>query len=117
MKVDLSYLKNMSDGNKQLVLEMIDIFRKQVVEFTSGMDSLYANKEFENLGRLAHKAKSSISIMGLTDLAQELKTFENLARSGESVETYPDYIAHFKQETGEALKELEKITGNLDQYI
>lgn len=117
MKVDLSYLKNMSDGNQQLVLDMIDIFKSQVTEFTTGMDSLYAKKEFENLGRLAHKAKSSISIMGLNDLALELKTFENLVRSGESSETYPEFIAHFKKETSEALKELEEIISNLDQYI
>ena len=117
MKVDLSYLKNMSAGNKELVIEMIGIFREQVKEFNEGLEELYANKEFEDLGRLAHKAKSSISIMGLNDLAVELKTFETLARAGEEVEKYPGFIANFKKETQEALIELDDVVNNLDIYI
>ena len=69
MKIDLTYLKNMSAGNRDLVLEMIEIFKNQIDEFTNGMDEHYSKKEYELLGRLAHKAKSSISIMGLNDLA------------------------------------------------
>ena len=117
MKIDLSYLKNMSAGNKDLVLEMIDIFKKQVVEFNTGMDDLFAKKNFEDLGRLAHKAKSSISIMGLNDLAVELKTFENLARAGEKEDTYPDFINRFKKETEEAIEELNEVVKNIDIYI
>ena len=82
MKTDLTYLKNMSAGNKDLMLEMITIFKQQVAEFVLEMNKLYTNKEFESLGKLAHKAKSSISIMGLADLAKELKTFENSAKAG-----------------------------------
>ncbi|MBN1951745.1 MAG: Hpt domain-containing protein [Bacteroidales bacterium] len=117
MKVDLTYLKNMSAGNKELVLEMIGIFKNQVIEFSEGLDDLYAKKDFENLGRLAHKAKSSISIMGLNELATELKSFETLARSGEQTEKYPEFITFFKEETQEALSELEEIVKNLELYI
>ena len=38
MKIDLSYLREMSAGNKTLVIEMIDIFKDQVVEFSTGLD-------------------------------------------------------------------------------
>lgn len=107
----------MSAGNKELVKEMIEIFTNQVNEFASGMDQLYAEKSFEDLGRLAHKAKSSISIMGLSDLAVELKTFETKARAGEEPEKYPQFIEHFKKETQEALAELEDVLNNLDLYI
>lgn len=117
MKIDLTYLKNMSAGNKDLVLEMIGIFKDQVEEFGSEMDRLLASEEYENLGRLAHKAKSSISIMGLNDLAVELKSFENLAKSGEKTDTYPDFIERFKQETADAVAELEEVADNIDIYI
>ncbi len=117
MKIDLSYLREMSAGNKTLVIEMIDIFKDQVVEFSTGLDEYYAKKEYENLGRLAHKAKSSIAIMGLNELAKELKTFETLAKSGEEVDRYPEFITSFKQETQEALIELEDVVQNIDIYI
>jgi HPt (histidine-containing phosphotransfer) domain-containing protein len=117
MKTDLTYLRNMSGGNKDLILEMIGIFKTQVVEFNEGMDNYYKNKEFENLGRLAHKAKSSISIMGLSELALDLKDLENLAKAGEEVEKYPYYISKFKKETHEAIEELDEVAKNLDIYF
>lgn len=117
MKVDLTYLKNMSAGNKELIIEMIDIFRNQVQEFSQGLDEYYQNGDYEQLGRLAHKAKSSISIMGLDDLAVQLKTFENLARTGVETEKYPGFIANFKKETKEAVEELEDVVKNIDIYI
>jgi HPt (histidine-containing phosphotransfer) domain-containing protein len=117
MKTDLTYLRNMSAGNKDLVKEMIEIFKTQVTEFVSDMDSLLQNKEYENLGRLAHKAKSSISIMGLNDLAVELKTFEIIAKAGVDVEKYPNFIEKFKSETTEAISELDEIASNLDIYF
>jgi HPt (histidine-containing phosphotransfer) domain-containing protein len=117
MKTDLTYLRNMSGGNQDLIIEMIGIFKSQVVEFAQSMDEYYKNKEYELLGRLAHKAKSSISIMGLNELAVDLKNFENLAKLGEEVEKYPLYIKKFKEETHEAIEELDEVVKNLDIYF
>ena len=117
MKIDLTYLKNMSAGNKDLILEMIGIFKSQVVEFNQSMDVYYTNKQYELLGRLAHKAKSSISIMGLNELAADLKNFENLAKEGVEVEKYPGFIKKFKNETAEAIEELDEVVRNIDIYI
>jgi HPt (histidine-containing phosphotransfer) domain-containing protein len=117
MKTDLTYLKNMSAGNKELVLEMIEIFKQQVAEFNEQMNSLYSKKDFENLGKLAHKAKSSISIMGLHDLAKDLKTFENIAKAGVETEKYPIFMGKFRDETAEAISELDQVASNIDIYI
>lgn len=117
MKTDLTYLKNMSAGNKDLVLEMIGIFKRQVIEFSDDMSRYYAKKEYENLGRLAHKAKSSISIMGLDELAKDLKLFENMAKAGTDVDQYPAFIEKFKNETTEAIIELDEVANNLDIYL
>lgn len=117
MKVDLTYLKNMSAGNKELVLEMIGIFKNQVDEFVSDMYSLYKEGSYEQLGRLAHKAKSSISIMGLNELAKELKSFELKAKAGEQVEDYPAFIKRFELETADAVKELNDVSNNLENYF
>jgi HPt (histidine-containing phosphotransfer) domain-containing protein len=117
MKIDLTYLKNMSAGNKDLILEMIGIFKSQVSEFNQGMDEYYSKQQFELLGRLAHKAKSSISIMGLNELANDLKNFENLSKAGQEVEKYPLFIKKFKTETAEALEELDEVVKNIDLYL
>lgn len=117
MKIDLSYLREMSGGNKELVVEMISIFNSQVVEFGESMDQLLSSGQFELLGKLAHKAKSSVSILGLEDLAQQLKNLENSAREGKNIETYAAIVAAFKQETAEAVRELTLVTNNLELYF
>ena len=117
MRTDLSYLREMSGGNKDLILEMITIFKDQIVEFGNEMDNLLMNKEYESLGKLAHKAKSSVSIMGLNDLADSLKTLENDARTGKMPERYPMVVDLFKKETAEAIKELNIVTENLELYF
>ncbi len=117
MKTDLTYLRNMSAGNKELVKEMIGIFKVQVDEFVEEMNQYCNNQEYEALGKLAHKAKSSISIMGLNELAVELKAFENMAKAGITPEKYPDFIRKFKKETSEAVEELDEVAANIDIYF
>ncbi|MBN2485586.1 MAG: Hpt domain-containing protein [Bacteroidales bacterium] len=117
MKIDLTYLRDMSAGNKALVIEMIEIFKRQVVEFVEQMSALNDKQDYENLGKLAHKAKSSISIMGLNDLAKDLKTFENIAKAGVETEKYPIFIGRFRDETSDAVAELDEVLNNIDIYI
>jgi HPt (histidine-containing phosphotransfer) domain-containing protein len=117
MKVDLSYLREMSGGNKELILEMITIFNAQADEFAHDMDQLLSDKQFELLGKLAHKAKSSVSIMGLNDLAIRLKDLENSAREGKNISSYASIVDNFKKETTEAVKELNIIVQNLELYF
>jgi HPt (histidine-containing phosphotransfer) domain-containing protein len=117
MNIDLSYLREMSGGNKELIVEMINIFTSQVKEFGNEMDELLKNNQFELLGKLAHKAKSSVSIMGLADLAVRLKDLENAANQGKKIETYAPIIDSFKNTTSEAVKELEVVAQNLELYF
>ena len=117
MKVDLSYLKEMSGGDRSLVLEMIDIFNDQVDEFADNLDLHLGKKEYELLGKLAHKAKSSISIMGLNDLAKDLKRLELDAKAGVNIADYPVIVDKFKEETKIAVRELDDVKNNMDLYF
>jgi HPt (histidine-containing phosphotransfer) domain-containing protein len=117
MKTDLSYLREMSGGNRELVQEMITIFREQVSEFSLEMDKHLASGDYASLGKLAHKAKSSVSIMGLQDLAVDLKDLENLARDGKKTESYAGIVEKFKQVSAVALHELEVVSANIELYF
>jgi HPt (histidine-containing phosphotransfer) domain-containing protein len=117
MKIDLSYLREMSGGNKELVLEMISIFKSQVVEFTTNMNQLLNDKQYEQLGKLAHKAKSSVSIMGLEELATQLKDLENSTQQGKNMDTYSKIVDDFEKDTSEAVKELDMVVQNIELYF
>lgn len=99
----------MTDGNPDLVQELINIFISQADEYTREMQELYAQGDWQALSRLAHKAKSSVAIMGMTELSEMLKDFELLARDQKNVDKFPDYISKFTSEMNNACKELKTL--------
>ncbi len=107
----------MSAGNHDLVIEMIDLFKTQIDEFYQLMDESLQKEEWTRLGQLAHKAKSSVSIMGLTDLAGDMKKLETDAKSGIKIDSYPVVIDKFKSETSEVVKELNMVKENISEYF
>lgn len=105
--INTDYLDSVSGGDNEIICEIVGIFREQVVEFNNEMKALLAAKNYTALGLLAHKAKSSVAIMGMNDLSALLKTFELQAKGGIAVENYKGYIERFEKETALAVIELD----------
>lgn len=105
--VNLEYLKSMSGDDPVIIKEMIDVFSGQIPTFVKEMQDYYVKEDWTNLGMLAHKAKSSVAIMGMDDLANMLKELELSAKEGKSIEKYAGYIQRFINDTQNAVNELK----------
>ena len=112
MKTDLSYLESMAEGDPGLIREMIGIFSTQVAEFSSLMQVHLEKKDWQELGKLAHKAKSSVAIMGMKELAEKLNELEILTQDGRQVQSYPGYIDLFLAASEDAVNELNIYLAN-----
>ncbi len=115
--INMEYLDSVSGGDPEIIREILIIFKDQSLEIYNEMNTYLSEKNYTSLGLLSHKAKSSVAIMGMNDLALMLKTFELQAREGKEPELYESYIKRFKFETEAAIKELDNIlntwlTGN-----
>ncbi len=111
--INPEYIESIAGGDKDTIRELVDLFREQVVEFRLEMNTLLENRDYYNLGLLAHKAKSSIAIIGMADLAIMLKTFELDAKESRNVESYATWIARFESDTVKAIDELNEYVSNL----
>lgn len=109
IKIDLSYLESMSAGDNKLIKEMIDIFKEQVPEFISEMKLAIKNNDSKAMASIAHKAKSSAAIIGITELAEFLKTLEKIASNNERTKEYPEFLNYFETTSKAAIKQLNKI--------
>lgn len=78
--VDLTYINEISNGDKVFVNELIDIFISQVAEFNALFIKHYSVKDWDKLAKLAHKAKSSILSLGMSVLADDLKSLELVSK-------------------------------------
>jgi HPt (histidine-containing phosphotransfer) domain-containing protein len=110
--IKMEYLDSVSGGDPGIINEILVIFKEQSVEIYNEMKSHLASKSYSSLGLLAHKAKSSVAIMGMSELADMLKTFELQARDGKESQLYESYIERFLSETQVAIKELEDLIIN-----
>ncbi|MFP4488192.1 MAG: Hpt domain-containing protein [Bacteroidales bacterium] len=111
--INVDYIEEVCDNSHDLIREMAGIFREQISEFRNEMKELHDDEQYYDLGLLAHKAKSSIAIMGMDDLTHKLKELELNAKEGVKPESYPLLIDEFTRQTEEAMKELESYLESL----
>ena len=107
MITDLSYLKTMSGGDATFIAEMVGLFGEQVVEYAELMPKLLREKDYDGLSKLAHKAKSSVAVMGMTRSADLLKELEKLAHEGKNTDLYEGMVNEFLEQSHLAVAELE----------
>jgi HPt (histidine-containing phosphotransfer) domain-containing protein len=105
--INTEYLESVAGGDPEIARELVSMFKEQTIEIFNDMKSLFSAKNYILLGQLAHKAKSSVAIMGMNDLAIMLKTFELQAKEGKESQLYESYISRFKTDTDTAVIELE----------
>jgi len=110
--INIEYLDSVSGGDPEIINEIVVMFKDQSIEIYNEMQSHLAEKKYSLLGSLAHKAKSSVLIMGMNDLGLMLKTLELQANDGIGSELYESHIKRFKVETDAAVMELEDLVSN-----
>jgi len=108
MITDLSYLITMSEGDKNFINEMISIFKEQVEEYRTIMPELLAKGDLINLSKVAHKAKSSVAVMGMNETAELLKELQDISVPDADTGKISGYVDKFISDCNQALEELEK---------
>ncbi|MFO7842909.1 MAG: hypothetical protein R6V16_03790 [Bacteroidales bacterium] len=107
--INLSYLESISNGDNHFILELIDMFFEQVPEYQKRLQLLYQKKDWYNLGRTAHKARAAIIMVGMKDLALELKKLEENAKVEKNIHEYQEIITKFVDYSNIAIEELNQI--------
>ncbi len=105
---NLNYLQTITEGDTASMRELIALFIEQVPEFIGNLKKHLAEEQFIELGKEAHKAKSSVMIMGMEDLGHDLKTLQLDTISGTKKETYAEYVSRFETECLAAVEELNQ---------
>ncbi len=104
---DLTYLETMSEGNKDFVKQLIFMFFDQVPEFIEKMKDALSKNDLKALEKVVHLSRTSLSIMGMEDLSNTARYFEELIQKGESTGSYPELVADFEKVCNEAVLELK----------
>lgn len=108
--IDLGYIENIAEGKNEIIIELIEIFKKQALEYIEKMNQYLSEENLDALGKITHKAKASAAIMGMTKLAADLKIFEITTKTEKNTLKFADQIKDFECSFRNAIIES-------DQYI
>lgn len=107
---DLSYLRKVTMGDEEIIVETINIFIESIPNVLENLKKHFANQEWEKLYNQAHKVKPNLEYMGMERAHELIIEIEEQARTKNISEDLGDKIEEFDMVCSRGLDELsEKI--------
>lgn len=106
--IDLSYLKELSNGSKEFIAEMITVFIEQTPIEIANLEKHLEAKDWKALRGTAHKMKPSFSFMGIKELESVVKTLEDYSANETNLDLIPGLVEKIKTVCTDAIDELSK---------
>jgi len=110
--INLEYLSVMTD-NDDFMREILETFIAQVSEIQKSILSALSILDYKTLGGLVHKAKSSVSIIGMEQDAAELSDLEEDIYNNRCQESYSSRVNSFIERLTAALAETKHALAKL----
>jgi CheY-like chemotaxis protein/HPt (histidine-containing phosphotransfer) domain-containing protein len=105
--LDLSYLREVSSDNDELLLRMLNEAEKNFNEFVKTGSIYIAEQDYTKLRLLAHKIKPVCRYIGSDKMFHEISKIEIAAKNETEKEELLDYYWKFMEAWGESRKLLE----------
>ena len=77
---NLNSLHNLSRGNKDFVIKMVNIFINQTTEIISKIKEAIENEDFKTVSAMAHKLKPSVEGVGVLSILDEIRFLEKISK-------------------------------------
>lgn len=90
---DLTYLNQVFYGNETMVQEIVELFLQQAPRFMEDMVMCVRQSRWSDLHPLAHKLKSSVTMLGMTGLAPLVLEIERTSKFGGNPSTLPQLVS------------------------
>lgn len=113
--INLNYIENISDGDVKTKIQLIELFFTQVKDILQRFDNAIKQNDIQLISATAHLAKSSVKVMGISNIAEKMLELETTAKQNIKSENYNSLIEYFKQNIPFALTELNNELNILKQ--
>jgi CheY-like chemotaxis protein len=80
--IDLTYLKKVSNNNQEFIQEIINTFLESMPKSIEDINTFLKEKNWIQLGKVAHKIKPTITLMGIHSLKDKILQLEIEAKNG-----------------------------------
>lgn len=105
--VDLSYLKYISENDNEFMGEMISSFIENNPILLSELKTFASESNWIEVGKVAHKIKPTLVLMGINTIKEDIETIESNGRKSLEVKTIPTLIEKIDEVCIKAIHELQ----------
>lgn len=104
---DLSMVQSVSGGDESFIKKMVALFIETVPQNMQDLKNALKEENWDQVGKTAHKLKSTIDSMGIKSIRQEIRTVEANARQKEGLDAVPDLVATVDNVIKECIGQLQ----------
>lgn len=115
LPLDLTYLYEISDHDREFIYEMIMTIVKNTPEMLDDIEREGKTENWEQVGRLMHKLKPSLLLLNIDNLSAHIRELEGNAKAPRNMELIPKQIAELRELCDIILKELNDLIKS-DQF-
>ncbi len=89
---DLTMVRAVSGGDEGFIKKMIHLFIETVPPSLHDLKEASSEKQWEKVGKVAHKLKSTIDSMGIESLKEDIRNVEANGKHQQDIEAIPPLI-------------------------
>ncbi|MFI5153890.1 MAG: response regulator [Chitinophagales bacterium] len=89
---DLSMVQSVSGGDNGFIKKMIHLFIETVPQNVQELSNALLAENWEQLGKMAHKLKSTVDSMGIKSIYSDIRTVESNAKEKKNLHDIPAQI-------------------------
>jgi CheY-like chemotaxis protein/HPt (histidine-containing phosphotransfer) domain-containing protein len=89
---DLAMIHGLSGGDQGFIRQMVELFVDTMPTSMIELQSMADNTQWEGVGKLAHKLKSTTGSMGMDSIKEEIRAVEQNCKKNENIEQTPALI-------------------------
>ena len=104
---NLSYLEEISGGDKEFVNEMITEFLKEAPVVTLSIETYFKQEKWSELYAAVHRFAPNYDFVGNQDLKLNISLLESASKHMRDLEKIDLYIVHIKKLTAQIIEELK----------
>ncbi|HEY4110571.1 PAS domain S-box protein [Puia sp.] len=104
---DLSMVQSVSGGDENFIKKMVALFIETVPQNMQDLKNALQAENWEQVGKTAHKLKSTIDSMGIKSIRQEIRTVEGNAREKVGLQEVAPLVATIDSVIKECIGQLQ----------
>lgn len=113
-KIDLTYLRDVSSGSNDFMIEMIELFLQQTPAYFEQLNQLIIDENWSKAAEIAHKIKPTLAFMGADAAKDRMAEIENYARNLTNTDAIAPLFKSLNEFSEELFAKLSEVKKELE---